>query len=210
MFSNSIRKSLVVGAAVYLSLLLSQMSYAQQTQSFRRFNFPDRHIRHWTFLPQLDPIAGDKLGRMDATIRLFPLLVGRCNSFESVNYPDHFLRHESFRFKSDTRTDDEFFKQDSAFCMKPGLAEPADRSFESVNLPRRYLGHFNFELWPGKYESSRTFRMDATFTFARPQTEYSLQYELTEATSFEPGRSELIPLHFESCFGGPGLLISMR
>ena len=68
MHLSSVLKGLVVGSAVSLSLLLPQLSYAQEPSSFRSWNYPDRYVRHRLLLGYIDPIvAGDKVGRSDAT-----------------------------------------------------------------------------------------------------------------------------------------------
>ena len=70
MYLNFVLKGLVVGSAVSLSLLLSQLSYAQEPSSFRSWNYSGRYIRHRLSLGYIDPIvASDKLGRKDATFR---------------------------------------------------------------------------------------------------------------------------------------------
>jgi hypothetical protein len=50
MYLHSVLKGLAVGSAVSLTLLLSQLSYAQEPSSFRSWNYPDRYIRHRLFL----------------------------------------------------------------------------------------------------------------------------------------------------------------
>jgi hypothetical protein len=167
MYFNSVLKGLIVGTAVSLSLLLSQLSYAQELNSYRSWNYPDRYIRHRLSLGYIDVIvASDKLGREDATFRLVPGLAGRCNSFESVNYPDHFLRHQDFRLKLAKQTDDQLFKKDATFCVVGGLASSDGRSFESVNFPKHYIRHSNFELWLAKTDESPLFKKDATFSIS--------------------------------------------
>ena len=164
MYLNSVLKGLIVGMAVFLSLLLSQLSYAQELNSYRSWNNPDRYIRHRLSLGYIDVIvASDKLGREDATFRLVPGLAGRCNSFESVNYPGHFLRHQDFRLKLAKQTDDQLFKEDATFCVVRGLASSDGRSFESVNFSKHYIRHSNFELWLAKTDESPLFKKDATF-----------------------------------------------
>jgi alpha-L-arabinofuranosidase B-like protein len=173
MYLNSVLQGLIMGSAVSLSLLLSQLSYAQEPSSFRSWNYPDRYVRHRFSLGYIDPIvASDKLGRNDATFRLVPGLAGRCRSFESVNYPGHFLRHQNYRLKLAKQTDDQLFKEDATFCAVWGLADSQGRSFESVNFPKHYIRHSNFELWLGKSDGSRLFKKDATFIISRPLTIY--------------------------------------
>jgi hypothetical protein len=93
MYLNFVLRGLVLGSAVFLSLvLLPQLSYAQEPSSFISWNNPGRYIRHRDSLGYIDPIvANDRLGRKDASFRIFLGLAGRCRSFESVNYPGHFL-----------------------------------------------------------------------------------------------------------------------
>ena len=171
MYLNSVLKGLVVVSAVSLSLLLSQLSYAQEPNSFRSWNYPDRYIRHRNSLGYIDPIvANDKLGRKDATFRLVPGLAGRCRSIESVNYPGHFLRHQNYRLKLAKQTDDQLFKEDATFCVVRGLASSNGRSFESVNFPKHYIRHSNFELWLAKSDGSPLFKKDATFIISPPLT----------------------------------------
>src|SRR5262245_37995461 len=141
--------------------------------SYRSWNYPNRYIRHRSFLAYIDPIvANDQLGRKDATFRLVPGLAGRCWSFESVNYPGYFLRHENFRLKLAKQTDDQLFKEDATFCIVAGLANSEARSFESVNFPGHYIRHSNFELWLAKSDGSRLFKADATFITSPPLTEH--------------------------------------
>ena len=173
MYLSSVLQGVIVGSAVSLSLLLSQLSYAQEPSSFRSWNYPDRYVRHRFSLGYIDPIvASDKLGRNDATFRLVPGLAGRCRSFESVNYPGHFLRQQNYRLKLAKQTDDQLFKEDATFCAVWGLADSQGRSFESVNFPKHYIRHSNFELWLGKSDGSRLFKKDATFIISRPLTIY--------------------------------------
>jgi hypothetical protein len=171
MYLKFVLKGLVVGSAVSLSLLVSQLSYAQEPSSFRSFNYPDRYIRHRLSLGYIDKIAAnDKLGRSDATFRLVPGLAGKCSSFESVNYPGSFLRHQDYRLKLAKKTDDKPFKEDATFCFVEGLASSQARSFESVNFPKHYIRHSNFELWLVKSDGSLLFKKDATFIVSPPLT----------------------------------------
>jgi hypothetical protein len=173
MYLGSVLKGMVVGLALSLSLLLFQLSHAQEPppSSFRSWNHPDRYIRHRSFLGYIDPIsAGDMPGRRDATFTLVPGLAGKCRSFEAVNYTGYFLRHQDYRLKLAKRTDDELFKQDATFCVVSGLANSDGRSFESVNFPHHYIRHSNFELWLGKADGSPLFAKDATFIISPPLT----------------------------------------
>lgn len=171
MYLHSILKSLVVGLVVFLSLLLSQLSYAQEPSSFRSWNYPDRYIRHRLSLAYIDRIvASDQLGRKDATFRLVPGLAGRCRSFESVNYAGQFLRHQNYRLKLAKQADEKLFKQDATFCVVEGLASSEARSFESVNFPKHYIRHSNFELWLSKSDGKQLFKKDATFIISPPLT----------------------------------------
>ena len=171
MYSRSVLKVLVLGSAVSLSLLLSQLSYAQEPSSFRSWNYPDRYIRHRNSLGYIDRIvANDTLGRKDATFRLVSGLAGKCRSFESVNYPGHFLRHQNYRLKLAKQTGDQLIKEDATFCVVGGLANSQGRSFESVNFPKHYIRHSNFELWLAKSDGSQLFTKDATFIASPPLT----------------------------------------
>ena len=171
MYLHSVLKGLLVGSAVSVSLLLSQLSYAQEPSSFRSWNYPDRYIRHRLSLGYIDQIAAnDKLGRSDATFRLVPGLAGKCSSFESVNYLGSFLRHQDYRLKLAKKTDDKLFKEDATFCVVSGLASSQARSFESVNFPNHYIRHSNFELWLVKSDGSELFKKDATFIVSPPLT----------------------------------------
>jgi hypothetical protein len=171
MYSRSVLKGLVVGSVVFLSLLLSQLSYAQEPSSFRSWNYPDRYIRHRLSLGYIDSIvARDNLGRKDATFRIVQGLAGKCRSFESVNYPGHFLRHQNYRLKLAKQTSDQLFKEDATFCFVGGLASSEGRSFESVNFPKHYIRHSNFELWLAKSDGSQLFKKDATFIVSPPLT----------------------------------------
>jgi hypothetical protein len=173
MYSSFGLRSLIVAATVSLSLLLSQFSSAQEHSSFRSWNYPDRYIRHRSSLGYIDPIvAGDKLGRKDATFGLVPGLAGKCRSFESVNYPGHFLRHQNYRLKLAKQTGDQLFKEDATFCVVSGLTNSQGRSFESVNFPKHYIRHSNFELWIAKPDGSRLFKQDATFIISPPLTKH--------------------------------------
>lgn len=191
MYLNYFLKGLVVVSAVFLSQLLSQVSYAQEPNSFKSWNFPDRYIRHRLSLGYIDPIvASDKLGRNDATFRLVPGLAGRCRSFESVNYPGHFLRHQNFRLTLAKQTDDQLFKEDATFCVVSGLANSEARSFESVNFPKHYIRHSNFELWLGKFDGSQLFKKDATFIISPPLTVYPPSGPIDEGTNLVPAEPE--------------------
>ena len=171
MYLRSVAKGLVAGLGVSLSLLVSQLSFAQEPNSFRSLNYPDRYIRHRLSLGYIDKIvAGDDLGRKDATFRLIPGLAGKCRSFESVNYPGQFLRHQNYRLKLAKQTADQLFKEDATFCFVTGLANSQNRSFESVNFPKHYIRHSNFELWLAKYDGSQLFKKDATFIVSPPLT----------------------------------------
>jgi Alpha-L-arabinofuranosidase B (ABFB) domain len=82
---NYVLKGLIVGSAVSLLLLLSQLSYAQEASSFKSWNYTDRYIRHRSFLGYIDPIvARDMLARKDATFRLIPGLAGKCSSHSNL------------------------------------------------------------------------------------------------------------------------------
>lgn len=194
MYLNSILKGLIVSSAAFLSLLLLKLSYAQPAQqlsSFSSLNYPDRYIRHQSFLGYIAPIvASDKLGREDATFRLIPGLAGRCRSFESVNYPGHFLRHQNYRLKLTKQTDDQPFKEDATFCIVPGLANSEAYSFESVNFPKHYIRHSNFELWLAKSNESRLFKQDATFFISRPLTMYPPSVPIDPGTNLIPAQPE--------------------
>jgi alpha-L-arabinofuranosidase B-like protein len=191
MYLHSVLKGLVVGSAVSLLLLLSQLSYAQEPTSFRAWNYPDRYIRHRLSLGYIDPIvASDKLGRKDATFQLVPGLAGRCRSFESVNYPGHFLRHQNFRLKLAERTDEQLFKEDATFCVVSGLANSEGRSFESVNFPKHYIRHSNFELWLGKSDGSQLFQKDATFIMSPPLTLHPPAGPIDPGTNLVPAEPE--------------------
>ena len=191
MYLNSVLKGLVVGSAVSLSLLLSQLSYAQEPSSFSSLNYPNRYIRHRLSLGYIDPIvASDKLGRKDATFRLVPGLAGRCRSFESDNYPGHFLRHQNYRLKLAKQTNDQLFKEDATFCVVSGLANSEGRSFESVNFPKHYIRHANFELWLAKSDGSQLFKKDATFIISRPLTVYPPSQKIDDGPSLIPAEPE--------------------
>lgn len=192
MYLNSVLRGLVLGPAVFLSLLLlPQLSYAQEPSSFLSWNFPGRYIRHRNSLGYIDPIvANDKLARKDATFRIVPGLAGRCRSFESVNYPGHFLRHENYRLKLAQQTDEQLFKDDATFCVVSGLASSEGRSFESVNLPNHYIRHSNFELWLAKSDGSPLFKKDATFIISRPLTVYPPAVPIDPGTNLVPAPPE--------------------
>ena len=191
MYLNSVLKGLVVGSAVSLTLLLSQLSYAQEPSSFSSLNYPGRYIRHRLSLGYIDPIvASDKLGRKDATFRLVPGLAGRCRSFESDNYPGHFLRHQNYRLKLAKQTNDQLFKEDATFCVVSGLANSEGRSFESVNFPKHYIRHANFELWLAKSDGSQLFKKDATFIISRPLTVYPPSHIIDHGPNLIPAEPE--------------------
>lgn len=174
MYLHFVLKGLFVGSVVSLSLLLSQLGYAEQINSFKSWNYPDRYIRHRLSLAYIDPIvASDQVGRKDATFRLVPGLAGKCRSFESVNYPGHFLRHQNFRLKLAKQANDQLFKQDATFCFVGGLASSEGRSFESVNFLKHYIRHLNFELWLAKSDGNQLFKKDATFIISPPLTVHS-------------------------------------
>ena len=159
--------------------------------SYRSLNYPERYIRHRSFLAYIDPIvASDHLGRNDATFRLVPGLAGRCSSFESVNYPGFFLRHQDFRLKLAKQTDDQLFKEDATFCIVPGLGNSSAQSFESVNFPGYYLRHSNFELWLAKPDGSRLFKQDATFIPSPPLTEHPPSVPIDQGTNQIPASPE--------------------
>jgi hypothetical protein len=184
-------KGLIGGSAVSLSLLLSQLSYAQEPSSFRSLNYPDRYIRHRLSLGYIDRIvASDGVGRKDATFRLVSGLAGRCRSFESVNYPGSFLRHQNYRLKLAKQTDDQLFKDDATFCVVSGLANSEGRSFESVNFPQHYIRHSNFELWLGKSDGSQSFKKDATFFFSPPLTVHPPSAPIDPGTNLVPAEPE--------------------
>jgi hypothetical protein len=191
MYLKSVLKGLTAVLAVSSLLLVSQVSHAQEPNSFRSLNYPDRYIRHRASLGYVDPIvASDKLGRKDATFRLVPGLAGKCRSFESVNYPGHFLRHQSYRLKLAKQTDGQLFKDDATFCVVRGLANPEGRSFESVNFPKHYIRHSNFELWIGKSDGSQLFKKDATFMISRPLTVHPPAGTIDEETNLIPADPE--------------------
>jgi hypothetical protein len=109
MYLRSVLKGLVVGSAVSLSLLLSQLSYAQEPSSFTSWNYPNRYIRHRLSLGYIDPIvARDSLGRKDAT-------------FRPVNFPQHYIRHSNFELWLAKSDGSQLFKKDATFIVSPPL-----------------------------------------------------------------------------------------
>lgn len=194
MYINSVLRGLVAGLAVSLSLLIPQLGYTEEPDSFRSLNYPDRYIRHRLSLGYIDQIAAsDILGRKDATFRLVPGLAGKCRSFESVNYPGHFFRHQNFRLKLEKQRDDQLFREDATFCVVSGLASADGYSFESFNLPRHYIRHSNFELWLAKSDGSSLFKKDATFILSPPLTVHPPSAPHSPPAPIDPG-TLLVPV----------------
>ena len=122
-----------------------------QRVSLQSVNYPDRWVRHCSFLGVLDnnTMAGCTLSlqRQDSTFLMGPgLSGGNSVSFESVNYPGHFLRHQGFRIKLQPNDGSDLFAKDASFDRVPGLAG-SDSSLRSVNYPNRYLRHCSFKLY---------------------------------------------------------------
>ncbi len=148
---------------------------ADNSVSFRSFNFPDRFIRHKNFLGELEPISSN-LDRLDATFIFHPGLAftgggGGTASWESRNFPGHWLRHQNFRLVLNKRPPDgspelELFDKDATFFIVDGLANNSGRnkSFRSVNFNNRMLRHRDFHVFLDEVDPSRDIdRKDATF-----------------------------------------------
>jgi hypothetical protein len=146
---------------------------ANNSVSFRSFNFPDRFIRHKNFLGELEPVSSD-LDRLDATFIFHPGLAftgggGGTASWESRNFPGHWLRHQNFRLVLNKRPpagspELDLFDKDATFFIVPGLADGSGQSFRSVNFNTRLLRHRDFHLFLDEVNPSVDIdRKDATF-----------------------------------------------
>lgn len=147
---------------------------ADNSVSFRSFNFPDRFIRHRNFLAEIEPVSSD-LDRLDATFIFHPGLASQFGtgtaSWESRNLPGFWLRHHDFRLKLQKRPSPEsaelaLFNKDATFFIVDGLASSSGRnkSFRSVNFNTRLLRHRDFHLFLDEVDVSKDIdRKDATF-----------------------------------------------
>jgi hypothetical protein len=141
-------------------------NFPPATVSFQSTNYPDRFIRHSSYLGFLTPIASD-LDRADSAFVVRPGLNGStiAVSLESVNYPGHFLRHQDFRIKLNPYEDSDLYRQDASFFYNDGSCGEGNCgvSLESVNNPGYFIRHSNFELWIGQNDGSELFIQDATW-----------------------------------------------
>lgn len=162
--------------------------------SFSSLNFPDRYIRHSSFLGYLsDPRAPNRNSKVeleDATFDVLPGFSCRQNipsvSLRSRNYPKRWMRHSFWRIRFDEydrgAQPSDLFQKDASFEMVPGLAGQCI-SFRSVNYPDRYIRHRNFELWLDVLDNTDLFRRDATFCKHPPRAGY---YPTTNQPSPQP------------------------
>jgi hypothetical protein len=132
----------------------------------RSFNFRDRFIRHRNFLGELTRKEGPA---DDFLFALVPRGEQRLVALRSKNFPKLFLRHRDFRVRLEgpSGPNDSLFAKDSAFFVRPGLADANGVSFESVNFRGRYLRHRDFHLFV-EPEDSPNLAPDATFFQERP------------------------------------------
>ena len=126
---------------------------------FRSFNLPDHYMRHQNFLGELTRKNGP---RSEFAFRI----VDRGQYLVSLgcHIPKLFMRHRDFRIRLEgaAGSGDTLFREDSAWHMRPGLADPNGVSFESLNLPGHYLRHRDFHLFLD-HEGTPNLAADATF-----------------------------------------------
>jgi hypothetical protein len=131
---------------------------------FRSFNFRDHFIRHRNSLGELTRKEGPRDDFFFDVVRRGEGLV----SLRSKNFPKLFLRHSQFRIRLEgpNGPNDQLFAKDSAFFLRPGLADPNGISLESFNFRGRFLRHRGFSLFL-EPEDSPNLAPDATFFMER-------------------------------------------
>ena len=130
---------------------------ADNTQvSFQSLNFPDRYIRHISFILYTTPIVNDT-DRKDATFAAFT--GNELATWVSHNEAGHVIRHQNSRAKIDSNINP---VEDSEWKMVFGLAGTGV-SFQSVNFPDHYLRHKENAIYLEKFDGKPLFREDATF-----------------------------------------------
>jgi hypothetical protein len=134
--------------------------HAQVTWKFRSHNFPDRYIRHRSFLGELTPVGAPADDFRFTLVDRGSDLV----ALQSVNFPDRCLRHQNFQIKLDPPVgpNDAAWMNDSTFHLIDGLADAGGVSLRSLNFPDRYLRHRDFKLYLEPVGSPQS-RADATF-----------------------------------------------
>ncbi len=136
--------------------------------SLRSINFPDRFIRHITFLAELTNIASE-LDKNDGTFEIVQGLAdSRFVSFRSANFPTFYLRHQDFRLKLQESvpplgaTHDRLFAEDATFSLQPGNSDITELSFASFNFPDRFIRHKQLHLFIEPLRDDLSFQ-DSTF-----------------------------------------------
>jgi alpha-L-arabinofuranosidase B-like protein len=181
--------------------------------SFSSMNYPDRFIRHSSFLGYISdpkrPFPDPRVELEDATFDVRPGMKCRPGtksvSLRSRNYPRRWMRHQNSRIKFDEYDQgagvSELFANDASFEMVPGLAGKCI-SFRSVNYPDRYIRHRNFELWIDVPDKSKLFTLDATFCQQPPRAGYYKTQQPTpppSSTPSAPGSPPKVKYCTDSC-----------
>jgi hypothetical protein len=130
----------------------------------KSYNFPDRYVRHSTYVGRIDPYPFDPY-----TDQLWTLVPGLADSagvsFRSVNYPTMYLRHSNYALVLNADDGTSSFKADATFYKDAGFADSTWTSFRSYNYPTRYIRHYNYVLRidPISSSSAAVDKQDATF-----------------------------------------------
>lgn len=143
---------------------------AETLVSLQSANFPERFVRHSSFVGRIDPIASE-LDQKDSTFRLVSGLADNSGvSLEAVNSPGYFLVvEESDIVLRERKPNDAQFDKNATFIKQPGLSDPTLLSLESFAQPGSYVRHSGFVLYanaPGG--DLAVFNADATFKQTAP------------------------------------------
>jgi hypothetical protein len=172
----------VIGASLFALCATSMATFGAESQasaqrvgsvvSLLSSNYPDRAIRHRSYLGEITPISSN-LDRQDSSFRVVRGLAGRGISFESINFPGHYLRHQSYRIRLAPSENTPLYRNDATFTPRHGLSGvPGEVSYESVNYPGHYIRHCSFHLYidnnsRGNQDCNATpnvFQADTSFT----------------------------------------------
>jgi hypothetical protein len=169
MNANYLLKVLTLVLGACLPLLLSQLSYSQESlqASFKSWNYRDYYIRHKNFAVFLERIV-DQQGRNDASFIFVPGLAGYCWSIQAIHpLNGYYLRHRNFKIELSKPTRERSFAEDATFCLRRGLADTSRYNFSfetgSRNLRGYYMRHSDFGLFLNRNDGSNLFKGDATF-----------------------------------------------
>ena len=88
--------------------------------SFQSKRYPDRYLRHSSYVLWSNPSDGSSLFNNDATFCAQPSLVGDpgYRSFESKNFPGYYIRHANGRVRIDAFADNTTYRRDASWRLR--------------------------------------------------------------------------------------------